>query len=115
MKCAQIDEGIDQGILISDGLVVAEFRAFDAQGLGLRIDAFSSGSLFENLLVLVRLTVKLVAQASANGGRQGRNTTTLVPILVVNRATLTGWLREKQGASIATFLMFDEAGFRLKG
>ena len=66
MKRAQIDEGVDQSILIGDGFLIAEFRAFDSQSFGLRIDAFSSGSLFEDLLVLVRLAVKLVAQASAD-------------------------------------------------
>jgi len=41
---AEIDEDVNQGITVGNGLVIAEFGLFDTQGCGLRIDTFVSSA-----------------------------------------------------------------------
>ena len=42
---AQVDEGVDQGILVGDGGAIAEMRPFDAEGERLGVDALVGGPL----------------------------------------------------------------------
>ena len=44
MEGTQVDQHVDQGIEVSDGLPVANSGAFDAQRLSLGVDAFGSGA-----------------------------------------------------------------------
>jgi len=94
MKGAQVNQNINQSILVSDGLSIAEFGAFDTEFLGLGIDAFSGGALFVDLFVRFTVAVKLVADASADTGGEGRNASAFGPLFVLNGAVLSGLLGE---------------------
>ena len=84
MQAAQIDEGVDQGVEVSDGLPVAEMRALNAQGDGLTVDAFAGGALAVGLPIGVAAAVELVADASADAGGHGGRAAPFGPVLVVD-------------------------------
>ena len=66
---AEVDEDVDQGVAIGNGLEIAEFGAFNTEGLGLSIDAFVGGALVVEFYVAVAVTVELIAETSTNTGR----------------------------------------------
>lgn len=80
------------------------------------VDAFAGGTLFVNLFIRVAVTVELITEASADGGRHSGGTTALGPLFVVNGATLSGWIRKKQRADMPASFVFDQGClFRPKG
>lgn len=64
VESAEVNQHINQSIEIGDGLLVTEFRAFDAELFSLGIDAFTGGTLVVKGFVIITLTVELVAEAS---------------------------------------------------
>jgi len=60
----EIDEDVDQGVVVGNGLAVAEFGTFDSEGFGLGIDRFAGGTLDIELLAGIRVAIKLVAKAT---------------------------------------------------
>ena len=49
---AQVDQDVGEGILVGDGLGVAQLGALDAEFDGLAVDAFGGGALFVDGLEL---------------------------------------------------------------
>lgn len=74
LQGAQVEQDIDQGIDIGDGLPISDFRTFDAQLHGLTVDPFAGGSLLVDPFVGVTVSVKLIAEASASTGSHGGGT-----------------------------------------
>ena len=68
---AEVDEDVDEGVEVSDGFAVAEFRAFDAEFDGLGVDALGGGALFVEALVGLAGVVELVAGLGSWTERQG--------------------------------------------
>ena len=91
----QVDENIDEGVEISDSLLVAKFRPFNTQSFGLRIDAFRSGALGVKSFIVVRVAVKLITKACPDRSRESRDTAPFRPLLMIDRARLAGGMREK--------------------
>lgn len=58
---------------------------------------FNNGTLFVNFFVAVAFPVKLIADASANAGGNGRFAAAMRPFAVVNRTGIGCLLRMKQG------------------
>jgi hypothetical protein len=71
VECAQVDQDVDECVLVGDGQSIAQFRALNAQGDGLRVEAFGSGALAVNLFVQAAVVVELIADASAVTGKGG--------------------------------------------
>ena len=106
---AQIDEEVGQGVEIGNGVAVAEVGAFDAEGDGLAVDALDGGALLVDILVSLALAVEGVAQASADAGGHRRRAAFLRPVLVLDRAGFSGWLRIQKGADVFAALVLDQA------
>ena len=87
MQGAEIDEDIDQGVAINNGLTVAKFRAFNSEGFSLGIDAFIGGTLVVETFISLRMTVKLITDTSPDSGRHRGQAASLEPIFVVNRTS----------------------------
>lgn len=115
MESAEVDEDINEGVEIGNRLVIAEFGTFDTQSFGLRIDTLSDRAIIVNRFEGIGVAVELVTEASANGGGHGGETTPFRPLLVVDRARLTGGNRMKERAGIPTSLVFDQSGFATVG
>lgn len=60
LQGAQIDHHIDERVEVGDGLAIAQFRALDTEGFGLRIDSLRSLTLVIDLLVDFALSVDLM-------------------------------------------------------
>jgi hypothetical protein len=115
MEPAQVDKDVDQGVVVSNGLSVAELGALNPQGNGLTVDAFSGGPLFVDLLVDFTIPVNLIAQAGTDAGRDSRGTTALGPLLVYDGADLACFFWEEQGADVPATLVGDEGGLGPEG
>jgi len=61
LKHPQIDQDVDQCVLIGDGSAVAQIGPFDAQSLGLTVDAFDGGALLVDVFVGLAIAVKGIA------------------------------------------------------
>ena len=72
----QIDENINEGIVVGDGLFVTKLGAFDTQSERLGVDAFVGGALFIEQFVCLRIPVELVTDTGPDGGGHGGNATT---------------------------------------
>ncbi len=81
---AQVDQDIDEGILVGNGLAVAQPGALDAKLLGLGVDALGGGTLVVDFLVDVAIAVDLVAGARADTGGYRGGTALFGPNLVVD-------------------------------
>ena len=66
MQEAEIDEQINERILVGDGFAIAKDGALDAEGNGLRVDAFDGGALVVDAFVGNGVTVEGVADACAD-------------------------------------------------
>jgi len=97
---AQVDQDIDQGGLVGDGLAIAQSGPFNAQFDGLSVDPLGGGALLVDLFVSLTVAVELVAQASADTGGDSGGTAALGPVLVVDGTGLTGRLWEIQGEAV---------------
>jgi hypothetical protein len=51
LKQAEIDQRVDEGVEIGDGIAIADMRAFNAEGDCLAIDAFRCRALVVGFLV----------------------------------------------------------------
>ena len=51
LECPEIDDEIDEGIVVGNGLSVSDFGSFDPKCDRLGVDAFGGGSLLIDLLV----------------------------------------------------------------
>lgn len=56
----EIDQDIDQGVVVGDRRLVAQFGPLDAQSFGLTEDAFGGCALPVKPFVILTLTVELV-------------------------------------------------------
>ena len=106
---AKVNEHIDKGVPVGDGVPVAKLGAFNTQVDCLREDTFDGRPLFIELLVSLSVTVQLEPNARTDAGWHGHDTTTLGPTVMVNGAGAAGGLRVEQGTSIATTLMNNQA------
>ena len=102
----QGEQDVDEGVLVGDGLAVAQPGALDAEFLGLGVDALGGGALLVDVLVDVAVAVDQVADARADAGGHGGDAA-LGPFLVLGRTGSAGWLREEQRASVAAAFVFD--------
>jgi hypothetical protein len=110
----QVDQDVDEGVEVGDGLAIAQPGALDAEFLGLGIDALGSRALVVDFLVDVAVTIDLVADTCADAGCH-RSDAALGPVLVLDGAGLTGGFGKDQRASIAAALVFDTGGFAGEG
>lgn len=112
MKQAEIDQGVGEGVEISDSITIAKMRAFNAKIDCLAIDAFSCRTLIVKFLVELTLSVERIAQARANTGRQGNRAAAFASRFVMKRARLfdefVGDVLGKERANILAALMFDD-------
>ncbi len=109
---AQVNQHVEQGVVVSNGRTIAQFRALDARGDGLTVDALRGSTLLVGLFVDVAVTVELVADTSADAGGERRGAAALGPLFVIDRASLARFLREKQWADVTGALVFNEASTR---
>jgi hypothetical protein len=113
MQGAQVDNHVDQGVLVGDGVGVAQVRRLDAEGKGLAVDSFSCAALVVELLVGDTLSVQLVADASADTGGNGGEAALLVPVGMVDGAVFTGRRRMEVWTAMPSHLVGDETVRRL--
>ncbi len=106
----QVDEDVEQGIEIGNGLTVAQLGAFNAKGSGLGVDTFSGSALAIDMLVGWRGTVEFVADLCTGAEGKSGETTPFAPIGTVDGTGLSGRHWEKQRASIASAFVGDETG-----
>ncbi len=66
LQRAQVDQDVGQSIPIGNRLAVANFGPFDAEFDCLAVDAFGSGTLRVNGLVLLSLAIQGIAKARAD-------------------------------------------------
>ena len=71
MQGAQVDQHVDEGILVGDGLAVAQPGPLDTEFLGLGVDALGGRTLVVDGLVDVAIAVDLVADARADTSGKG--------------------------------------------
>ena len=57
-KGAQVDHDVDQGVLVEDGLSIADLGPLDAEFLGPGVDAFGGHTLLVDIIVAVDQPVK---------------------------------------------------------
>ena len=57
-KGAQVDQDVDQGVLVEDGLSIADLGPLDAEFLGPGVDAFGGHTLLVDIIVAVDQPVK---------------------------------------------------------
>ena len=95
MQSPEIDEDIDEGVLVGNGLFVAQFGAFDAQSQGLGVNPLVGRALVVEQFIGLRVTVELVTDTSPNSGGHGGDTAAFGPVFVVDRAGRGGGFREK--------------------
>ena len=94
LQGTQVDQDVDEGVLVGDGLTVAQLGAFDVQFEGLAVDALCGGALFVDGFEQVTFAVELVTDAAAmaaaiagsDAGGHSDQTPSLIPILVVDGA-----------------------------
>ena len=113
MQGPQVDQDVDQGVLVGDGLAVAQPGALDAEFLGLGVDALGGGALLVDFFEDGVVAVELVADACANAGGQGGDAA-LGPVLMIDGTGFAGRLREDQGAGIAAALVLEAGGTLLR-
>lgn len=94
MEGAQVDQDVNQAVLIGDGLKITNFGTFDPQSFGLTVDPFVSSPLLVDLFVKLTVPVKLIPDAGADAGGQGRDTAAFGPLLVLKGAGLIGLFGE---------------------
>jgi hypothetical protein len=111
MVSAEVDEDIDEGVEIGNGLLITELWSLNTEGFSLRVDTLGAGALFAKVLVRGSVPVELIAETRSDGSRHSGQTAPLGPRLVANGTGLTGGVRMKEGATVATPLMFDQGGF----
>ena len=102
MEGTEVDEDVDEGVEVSDGLAITQLGALNAQFDGLAVDPLGGGALFVELLVSLAGAVEFVASACAWAEGQGGDAAALGPVLVVDGAGLARRLWIAQGAGIAT-------------
>ena len=112
LQKTEIDQRIDQGVDVGDGVAIAEHRAFNAKGNCLTIDSFGGGALVVNFFVDLALPVERIAEAGTNAGRHGNRTTALASAWVVNGARLLDKLGfgilGKEWADMLAAFVFDD-------
>jgi hypothetical protein len=106
LRRAQVQQHVDQGVLVGDRPLVAQFRALDAQIQRLTVDAFTDGALVEDRQVLLARAVKLPADARTRPGREVGLATTVGHVRIRNRAGGAGHSRVVQRAAEAFFLVW---------
>ena len=109
LETAQVDEEVDEGVEVGDGVTVANMGTFDAEGDGLAIDAFDRGALSVDILVSLAVAVEGVAQASADAGGHGRRTALLAPLFVLDGTGLAVGLRIEQGTKVLRAFVLNQA------
>lgn len=58
LQQSQIDQGIDQGIDVYDGIAISKMRTFNAKVSCLTVNSFSCRALVINFFVYLALSVK---------------------------------------------------------
>lgn len=111
----EIDQDIDQGVVVGDRRLVAQFGPLDAQGFGLTEDAFGGCALPVKPFVILTLTVELVTDTGAGRGAQGNDAAAFGPFSVVDGTGLIGRQRMNQRASITRLGLGDQAVMVHKG
>ena len=71
LEGVQINQDVSQGVLVGDGVAVAQLRALDPEFHRLAVDAFGGSALLVDLFVGFAFSVKLVAQLGAWAGGDG--------------------------------------------
>lgn len=106
----QVDQDVDEGVLVGDGLAVAQPGTLDAQFLGLAVDALGGGPLLVDCLVYGAVAVELIANAGADAGGQCGHAATFGPVLVANGTDASRDYRERQGADVTATLVLEAGG-----
>ena len=107
---AQIDQEINEGVLVSNGWAVAQMRPLNAQGDGLRVDAFDGGALAIDLFVQVAVAVEGIAQAGADTDRHHGRAALLLGVGMMNGTAFRSGGLLAEGTHVFAALMFHEAG-----
>ena len=108
---AQIDQEVNERVLVRNGRAVAQMRPLNAQGDGLRVNAFDGGALAIDPLVQLAVTVEGVTQARADtGGHHGRAALLLGVVMMNGTALLSGGLLTKGTHILAAFMLDDASG-----
>ena len=102
LEGAEIDEDVNEGVEVGDGLAITQPGALNAQFDGLTVDPLGGGALFVELLVGRAGAVEFVAGACSWAEGQGGDAAALGPVLVVDGAGLACGLWIAQGASIGS-------------
>ena len=109
LKRSQIDQNINEGVDVGDGLAIAEFRAFDAERNGLAVDALRCRALAVDFLIRIALSIQLMTDTDARTERQGGDTAFLAPVFVGDRAGLPADFWKEQRAHVASVLVGKKA------
>jgi hypothetical protein len=80
LEGVQINQDVGQGVLVGDGIAIAQLGALDPEFHRLAVDAFGGSALLINFLVGFAFAVELVAQYWWRWLKRSR------PILVLDRA-----------------------------
>jgi len=108
---AQVDERVDQGVAVGDGLTIAQMRALDAKGYGLAVDAFGGRALAIGVFVSRTLSIQGIAEPGTDAGGHHRGAATLGPAFVIDRAGSTvGCVFSLKRADVLAALVFNEGG-----
>ena len=108
MQEAEIDEQINQGVLVGDGLAVAKNGTLDAESFGLRVDALDGGALVVDEFVEIGVAVEGVAEAGTDAGGHLGSAATGLPKFVMNRANVGSPFGMQERANIFAALMLDQ-------
>jgi len=106
-KETEIEEQVDQGVAVGDGLTIAQLGPLDAQLDRLGVDAFAGRALAIHRLVLGAVAVKFVTGASAGGSGERGEAALLGRVLVLDGAELASGLGKEQGTGIASAFVRD--------
>ena len=88
LEGVQIYQNVGDGVVVCNGGAVAQLWAFDTKVNGLAVNAFRGGPLFIDMLVGCIVSIDLITQFCTRAGSHSRDTTTLCPILVLDRTDL---------------------------
>ena len=85
LQATQINQHINEGVLVGNGVLVAETWSLNTQFDSLLVDALGSGTLFIDVLIEWMVVVNLVTQSCARTGRDTMGASAFRPVLVLNR------------------------------
>ena len=71
LEGVQINQDVGQGVLVGNGIAVAQLGVLDPEFHRLAVDAFGCSALLVDLFVSFAFAVELVAQPSTRAGGNG--------------------------------------------